>query len=268
MIGSSVARKPLIARRWFQQVIASTFTAGILAAWELAGRAGITPLLPPVTTVFAEVWDIISSPRLTRDVLPSVARALAGFGVASVVGAVVGMILGYFRRLEPWTRATLEFLRSVPPPAILPLAVLVMGSTDTMRIAVIAVGAVWPVLLNAIDGTRQVDPLYFDVARTWKAGSWETIRRFVLPAALPQIMAGMRIALAIALIMMVISEMIAASSGLGYLVLQSQRLFAMRQMYAGVILIGALGWLFTVVFAQIERRVLAWYEGQKGLVDV
>lgn len=262
-----IQRRPLIGRPVFQQLVGTLFTLSVLAGWEAVGRAGVTPFLPPLSSVAGQVSEILTGRQLMRDVLPSLGRALIGFGVASVAGTVLGISLGYFRRLEPWAQAPLEFVRSVPPPAVLPLAVMVMGPTYTMRVSVIAFGAFWPVLLNAINGTRHVDPLYYDVARTWRAGSWETIRRFVFPAALPQIMAGMRIALAIALVLTVLSEMIAASSGLGYLVLQSQRLFALDRMYAGVVMLGVVGWLFTVVFAQIERRVLVWYEGQKGLRD-
>lgn len=267
MTSSPLSERSLIRRRSTQHAVATSFSLALLAVWELVGQAGLTPFFPPISSVAVEVSDILTGPQLTRDVLPSLGRALIGFGVASVGGATLGICLGYFRSLEPWTQSPLEFIRSVPPPAVLPLAVMVMGPTYTMRVAVIAFGAFWPVLLNAISGTRHVDPMYFDVARTWKASSWEIIRRFVFPAALPQIMAGMRIALAIALVLTVLSEMIAASSGLGYLVLQSQRLFALDRMYAGVVMLGVVGWLFTVVFAQIERRVLVWYEGQKGLRD-
>lgn len=254
----------LAERRLGRLVIGYSAVAAVLVAWEVVGRTSGTGLIPPVSDALAEVWALVSGPRLVGDVLPSVLRIIAGFVAGSVVGIVLGILIGYFRGLEPWARPLLEFLRAIPPPALLPIAVLVLGATDAMRVTVIAVGAFWPVLLSATDGTRRVEPGYLDVARVSGLGSVQTLRRVVLPAALPMIASGLRTALGIALVMMVISEMVAASAGLGYFVLQSQRTYALASMYAGIIVLGLLGWMMTVGFLAVERRLLGWYEGQKG----
>ena len=158
------------------------------------------------------------------------------------MGIAVGVPVGYIRSLEPWIRPVLEFLRSLPAPAIVPIAVLLLGATSWTRIAVIAFGSCWAVLLNSIDGARSVDPLLVDTGQVNRLGTAEILRRIVLPAALPQIFAGLRIALGIALIVMVFSEMIASSSGLGYFILTSQRRFLVPETYGGVLLIGLIGW--------------------------
>jgi ABC-type nitrate/sulfonate/bicarbonate transport system permease component len=262
MITSEVrprTRRPLfLAAGW-------GFVLLLLGLWEIAGRADTTALLPPFSVAAAELVDMLTSRSLVEDVLPSLARAMAGFVVGSLAGVVLGVALGWWRWLEPWCRAALEFLRAVPPPALLPLAILAVGASDTTRVAVIAAGALWPVLLNTTDGVRRVDSGYIDSARAYaRGGQGDILRRVVLPSAAPQIMTGLRTGLAISLIMMVISEMIASSSGLGNLILRSQRLYALDRMYAGVLLLGVLGWLLTLLFSALERRALGWFYGMKG----
>lgn len=237
----------------------------LLALWELLGRRDTTGLFPPFSQVLAETFTVLGSDKLTSDVLPSVARALAGFVVGSTVGIALGVTLGWWRALAPWTTASLEFLRAVPVPALVPLAVALYGSTNIMKIGVIALGAFWPVLLNTVDGIRRVEPGYVESARVYTSGSSLAIlRRVALPAATPQITTGLRIGLAISLILMVVSEMFGASSGLGYLVLQSQRLYALTSMYAGVVILAVIGLLFTALFSVVEKRALVWFDGMKG----
>jgi ABC-type nitrate/sulfonate/bicarbonate transport system permease component len=237
----------------------------LLGLWELAGRADATALVPPASAVATALTDLVTGDSLREDIVPSLGRALAGFLAGSLAGVVLGTALGWWRWLEPWSRAALEFLRAVPPPALLPLAILALGASDGTRVAVIALGAFWPVLLNTTDGVRRVESGYIDSARVYTRGrGTNLLRRVVLPAAAPQIMTGLRTGLAISLIMMVISEMIASSSGLGNLILQAQRLYALDRMYAGVLLLGVLGWLLTLLFSAVERRALAWFYGMKG----
>ncbi|MEU4164168.1 ABC transporter permease [Actinoplanes sp. NPDC026670] len=239
---------------------AGLVTAGLLLiGWEIAGRTGETGLFPPFSAAVRELAEI----DVWADVLPSAGRAIAGFLIGSLAGALLGVGIGWFRALEPWVRPSLEFLRAIPPPAVLPVAVLALGATSGMRIAVIAAAAMWPVLIAGVDATRTIEPRYVDVARISGARPYVVI----LPAVLPALLAAMRVALGIALIMMVISEMIAATGGLGYLILQAQRTYAIGQMYAGIIVLGLLALTVTSLFGLLERRVLGWYHEQKGRLD-
>lgn len=241
------------------------FVVGLLTLWQVAGMRDTSGLLPPVTEIAEETWMLLTSEALTQDVLPSVLRALLGFVAGSLLGVAGGIVLGWWRFLQPWTGPALEFLRAVPPPVLVPIAVAAFGSTGPMKVAVIALGTLWPVLLNTTDGIRRVDSGYVESARVYTSGSSLAIlRRVALPAATPQIMTGLRIGLAISLIMMVISEMFGASSGLGHLILQAQRLYAMTTMYAGVLLLGLIGLLLTMLFSLAEKRALAWFDGMKG----
>lgn len=237
----------------------------LMGAWELAGRRDTSGLLPPLSEVLVEVLDLLRSEALTDDILPSVLRAVAGFVVGSTLAIVLGVALGWWRTLHPWTSAALEFLRAIPAVALVPLAVALYGSTNPMKIGIIALGTFWPVLLNTIDGIRRVEAGYVESARVYTTGSnLSILRRVVLPAATPQITTGLRIGLAISLIVMVASEMFGASSGLGYLILQSQRNFALTSMYAGVVIMAVVGLLLTGLFSAVEKRAMYWFDGMKG----
>jgi ABC-type nitrate/sulfonate/bicarbonate transport system permease component len=157
-----------------------------------------------------------------------------------------------------------EFLRAIPAPALLPFALLVLGVGNSSKIFVIAFVCLWPILLNAIDGVSGVDPTLVDTGRVYRIPARDRLTRVVLPAAAPQIFAGMRTSLSLALILMVISEMVASSNGIGYFVLQSQRSFAIPEMWSGIILLGILGYLFNAVFLLLERRALAWHRGARA----
>lgn len=254
-------------RRWAYFGAQVVLVAALLIAWQLGATASSNPVFPPFGDVFTAYLSTLFGERLFTDVLPSVGRALAGFLIGVVTGAVLGMAIGASRSLEPWLRPVLEFLRAIPTVALLPAALLLLGATDQMRIALIAFGCFFPVLLAAIDGTRRVDPLYLDTSRMIGRGRIETLLRVVLPAALPMILSGVRIAVGMALIVMVISELQAASNGIGYFILQSQRLFRTVDVYAGTLVIGTVGLLFTAAILAVERRLLRWHRGWRGSAE-
>jgi ABC-type nitrate/sulfonate/bicarbonate transport system permease component len=239
----------------------------VLALWQSVGASGNVAFLVPFADAVSAMWDLVTGPSLGEDVLPSIGRTVAGFAVGSAVGVVLGVLLGYFRGAEPWVRPVLEFLRATPIPAMIPVAILTFGATQATQIGLIALGSLWPVLLNAMDGTRSVEPGYLDAARTAHLRDREILRRVILPASLPRIFTGLRIGLALSLIMMVVSEMMSGGDGLGAFVLQAQRTYALNDMFGGILLLGLLGGVFTIVFAAIERRVLSWYAGWKGLTN-
>lgn len=216
------------------------------------------PSLADIMAAFRETWF---SSRLVDDVLPSVARLLTGYFICVVVGVSVGVALGLHRRLRALLEPILEFFRAVPPPVLIPVLMLLAGIGDGMKILVIVSGAVWPVLLNTVEGVRAVDEVLDDTSRSYGVTGWARIRHLVLPSASPQIVAGMRQSLSISIILMVISEMFASSSGLGFTVVQFQRGFAIPEMWSGIIVLGLLGFVLSLVFQAFESRALRWYHG-------
>ncbi|GAA3756050.1 ABC-type nitrate/sulfonate/bicarbonate transport system permease component [Spinactinospora alkalitolerans] len=235
----------------------------ILLWWWISASSGMYYMPPPdvIATTFADVWF---SERFFEDALPSVARLLTGFALAAVLGVGIGVALGLSPRLRALTEPVLEFLRAVPPPVLVPLLILLAGISTSMKLLVIVSGCIWPILLNTVEGVRAVDPVLADTCRCYGVRGRRWLTTLVLRSASPQIMAGMRQALSIAIILMVISEMFASSSGLGFTIVQFQRSFAIPEMWSGIVLLGLIGFLLSLVFQFVEKRVLVWYNGVRA----
>ena len=215
-----------------------------------------TPAL--LVDAFVETWF---GERILTDVLPSIGRLLIGVTAAIILGVIAGLLIGSVKWLRDLTEPVLEFFRAIPPPVLVPVLMLLMGITDSMKIVVIISGCIWPVLLNTIEGVRAVDGVLSDSARTYGITGRARIQYLVLPSASPQIMAGVRQCLSIGLILMVISEMFASSSGLGFTIVQFQRSFAIPEMWSGIVVLGLIGVAMSFIFQWTERRVLRWYHG-------
>jgi ABC-type nitrate/sulfonate/bicarbonate transport system permease component len=236
----------------------------LIAAWWIATANSTSFFWPPlsdIVDVFPETWF---EGRFTADVVPSIARLLVGYLLALLIGISVGLAIGSSKILRETAEPVLEFLRAVPPPVVVPIIMLFAGIGDGMKVSVIAFGCVWPILLNTVEGVRGVDEVLTDTARTYGLGTTTRVRKLVLRAASPQIMAGARQALSVGIILMVISEMFAASNGLGFTTVQFQRSFAIPEMWTGIILLGLIGVVLAMIFRLVERRVLSWYLGLRA----
>ena len=240
---------------------------GLLITWQWASITFPSPTMPPLQAIWQAYWRLVQGDLLHTAVLPSLYRLLVGFLIAALAGSIIGLAIGCSRVLDDWSRPVLEYLRYIPAIAILPPALLILGPTDTMRIFVIAFGCIFPVLLAAIDGARRVEPTFLETARINGLGPVARVRRVVLFAAMPSLFAGLRIALGLGLIMMVISELIAADNGIGFFILRSQRLFQSAGVYAGVLMIGTIGWLLTAGLLVLEKKALHWHRGWRGLLS-
>lgn len=237
----------------------------LVAGWWVASDDSTDVYWPPLRTILTTFPDVWTGDRWRDDVLPSVLRLSAGYACAAVAGVAIGTVIGSYRRVRAVCEPVLEFLRAVPPPVLVPVIMLFAGIGDTMKIAVIASGCVWPILLNTVEGVRAVDSVMSETARSYGITGVARLRRVVLRSASPQIFAGLRQALSIGIILMVISEMFAASNGLGFTIVQFQRGFAIPDMWTGILLLGLLGFVLSVVFRLVERRVLGWYHGLRDV---
>ncbi|GAA2659598.1 ABC transporter permease [Streptomyces vastus] len=233
----------------------------LLIAWWFASAGSTDVYWPSLRTILTTFPDVWTGEQLRADVLPSLLRLLAGYASAAVVGVVLGTVIGSYRRVRAVCEPVLEFLRAVPPPVLVPVIILFAGIGDTMKIAVIASGCVWPILLNTVEGVRAVDSVMSETARSYGITGTARLRHVVLRSASPQIFAGLRQALSIGIILMVISEMSVSSNGLGFTVVQFQRNFAIPEMWTGILLLGILGFILSVLFRLVERRALGWYHG-------
>jgi ABC-type nitrate/sulfonate/bicarbonate transport system permease component len=269
---AQAATRPTTPRRTAWGVVRSVLYAVglplvLLAAWWVATADSESPFNPPLSEIlatFGPTWfsgDSFADTRFVQDVLPSLGRLLVGYAIALVLGIGLGVLIGAVRPLRELAEPVLEFFRAIPPPVMVPVLMLFLGVGTSMRVFVIATGALWPILLNTVEGVRGLDPVLKDTARAFRFGRWGRVRRLMLPGASPQIVTGARQALSIAIILMVISEMFAARDGLGFSVVQFQRSFAVPEMWSGVIMLGLLGVLLSFVFRVATAAVLAWYHG-------
>jgi ABC-type nitrate/sulfonate/bicarbonate transport system permease component len=233
----------------------------LVAAWWFSSADSTNYYFPPLSNILTTFGHTWFSARLRADVLPSVVRLLIGYAGAVVGGIALGVLLGANRALRRFIEPVLEFFRAIPPPVLIPILFLFAGIGNTAKIIVVISGAIWPILLNAVEGVRAVDEVLSDTSRCYGVTGWARLRHLVLPAASPQIVAGMRQALSISIILMVISEMFASSNGLGFAIIQFQRSFAIPEMWSGIIVLGLLGFVLSLLFQLFERRSLRWYQG-------
>jgi ABC-type nitrate/sulfonate/bicarbonate transport system permease component len=237
----------------------------LVAVWWFASADSTEFYFPPLERILGVFPDTWFGPRMVDDVLPSLARLGIGYAATLVAGIALGMLIGANPTLRAVVEPLLEFLRAVPPPVLVPILMLMAGIGDLMKVLVIISGCLWPVLLNTVEGVRAVDEVLTDTCRSYKVRGRLRMWHLTIRSASPQIMAGARQALSIGIILMVISEMFAASSGIGFTVIQFKDGFRIPQMWSGVLLLGLLGVLLALLFRLVERRVLGWYHGIRAV---
>jgi ABC-type nitrate/sulfonate/bicarbonate transport system permease component len=239
------------------------FLLGLLATWELMAQAElVNPLIiPPVSRILAVFADLLWSGQIPLQILASLKRAIVGYLLAALLFIPLGIFMGLFEPIHRALEVIVEMLRPIPPPVIIPVAMLFFGLEDEMKIAVIFFSCAWPILLNTLDGVRNIDRLLLNTARTFGLPQHKVIWQVILPACSPQIMTGMRVSLPIMLILVVISEMVGSTDGIGYFILDSQRRFRVTQMYAGMLALAVLGYLLNQLFNLAHRSLLPWHWG-------
>jgi ABC-type nitrate/sulfonate/bicarbonate transport system permease component len=241
------------------------FLLTLLAIWELAADAEwINALIvPPPSKIFKNFYELVVSGQIPTQIFVSMKRALTGYMLAAALFIPLGILMGVSPTLYRLFEVVIEMLRPVPPPVVIPVALLFFGLGDEMKIFVILFSCAWPILLNTIDGVRGVDWVLLNTARTFGLSRTKTICQVILPACLPQIMTGLRVSLPIMLILVVISEMVGSSDGIGYFVLDSQRRFKVSQMYAGMLALAILGFALNQLFNLLQRLLLPWQRGRQ-----
>jgi sulfonate transport system permease protein len=231
--------------------------------WLVLSAGSTSPFFPPLSHILTSLKDQWFFARFDSDAVPSLINLGAGFAIASIVGISVGVFLGLAPIIADSIDPILEFLRAIPGVALVPVALLLLGIGPEMKISVIVYGALWPILLNTVDGVRALDPVVADVTRSYHIAGFSKMRRVVLPAASPQIVAGMRTSLSIAITIIVFSEMAGSTKGIGYQLIKAQGTFAISDMWADMLLLGILGFLLNLGFRGFERVVLGWHRGMR-----
>ena len=237
--------------------------AACLLAWEGWAflRQDLAAYFPPASQVLLTLAQILGSGELVGHIGATLRRFAEGYTIAAAGAVTAGLCLGLWRRLYNAFEPLIELLRPMPSPATIPIAILFLGIGDEMKVAVTVYACSWPILLNTIDGVRSVDRVLVATAATFRLTPWERFWKVMLPAASPQIVTGLRVSLAIALILVTTAEMVVSDDGLGYYVLESQRTFQMPQMYAAVVALGVIGYALNRLFLALDGWAMAWHKG-------
>jgi len=248
----------MVNNRIFVRVIPWVLLSTLLISWEIAGRMSSSIYLPPLSEVLITLREDWIFEHFKSDFLPSLERFTFGYLIGAILGILTGMAIGSSQLVAQYTSSSMEFMRTMPAVAILPIVVLLFGLGEVMRISVIAFGVLFPVLVNTTIGARSCRQERIDVARMYGMSRFAIIRRVIFPSAAPMISAGLRIGLPIALIMMVVSELIGGQNGIGFYLTQAQSVFDIAGMFTVLIVLGILGNGINTAYARLERRQLHW----------
>ncbi|MFM0004859.1 ABC transporter permease [Paraburkholderia dipogonis] len=230
------------------------------ALWEILPRAGWVDatFLPPFSTVLGALFEMVRSSELSDHLFASATRAVGGFAIAVAVGVPLGLVIGWYRTLAEVLNPLLELFRNTAPLALLPVFVLVLGMGETSKVSMVVYSCIWPVVLNTVSGVRNVDPLLIRSALSMGLTPLQLFRKVVLPASVPTVFTGIRVAGAYSILVLIAAEMVGAKAGLGYLVNYSQFTFEIPKMYAGIVTLALLGLVFNHAVLLAERRLTAW----------
>jgi ABC-type nitrate/sulfonate/bicarbonate transport system permease component len=234
--------------------------AGFVALWQaIANLRLVSPVfLPGPDRAWASLVRGFSNGDLAGKLLGTLEHMAYGWFVASIAGIALGAMIGSSRTMRSYVAPSLEFLRPLPVSAIIPVAIAMLGLTESMALFVIAFGAIWPMLLATVHGFAAVEPRLYEVARSLHMLRPAVIFKIALPSASPDILSGMRLSLTVALILSVVCEILAGLDGLGHWVLLSARSFRSADLFAGVILLGVIGYLTALAMSVVEKRLLQW----------
>lgn len=240
----------------------------LFVLWWYLSADSTNPFLPPLQQLVDVTLVTWTGERFVQDVVPSLIRFGSGFLIATILGVSTGLFLGLWPTARRALTPTIDFLRSIPAPALISVMIILLGFDDGMKITAISFAAFFPILLNTIDGVRGVEPLQLEMSKAYKVKRSDEILKIIIPAASPQIFVGLRISLAVALAVMAFAEMFAGTDGLGFFIIFAQATYRVAEMYSGVFILGLLGYIVTLFFLLVERRVLAWHRGWRATTQV
>ncbi len=255
------------AKRWLYEsrLMGVALIVLLLGIWQYSALAVVrTPTWPPVTQIWGAWVANIADGTLLGHLWATFWRQMLGYSIAAILGIGVGLLMGYFRFLYNLFEPLVEVLRPIPGAAYLPVLVLFVGIGHEMKVILILIASFFPVLLNTYSGVRGIDVVQLDTARTLGLNTLQTFRELIVPAASPLILTGMRISLAISLILAIIGEMIVSNDGLGYYTLLAQRTFKVPEMYAGLFTLAIFGYLLNRLFLLGEAKLIRWHLETSG----
>ncbi|WP_321993390.1 ABC transporter permease [Clostridium butyricum] len=232
----------------------------ILIVWKIAALSGyIKPYtMPTPEKVIETTGEILRNGQLMSNILASVCRVLEGFVIALILALILGIGIGLSKKLEIFTEITFQILKPIPPIAWIPLAIIWFGIGESSKIFIIVLGAFFPILLNVIDGIKNIDPKYLELEKVYEVKKIKFIKGVILPGALPYIMTGIRVGLGNAWVCVVAAEMIAATKGVGYMLTDGRNLSRPDLVILGMLIIGIIGKIMDDILKKISKKIIKW----------
>ena len=259
-ISSGPAHAARMSARTRDRLLNVISPLAVLAMWELCARLGFidTRFFPAPSSVLAALIDMLRTGELATHTVVSLERLAYGTILGAVPALVLGIAMGLNRSVRAFFDPLIAASYPVPKSAILPLALLIFGLGEGSKIFMVAIGVFFPMVINTTTGVLEINKIYLDVGRNYKANRWNTFWTIALPGALPVIMTGFRLGIGIGLVLIAVAEMVGAKSGLGYLIWSAWSTFAVEQMYVGLFVIALIGFLITLGLNELERIIIPW----------
>ncbi|TDV36281.1 sulfonate transport system permease protein [Paraburkholderia caballeronis] len=257
----------LLLRASFARLAPWLVPLAIFAAWELAARSGVlsTRVLPEPLAVVKAAWSLIESGEMWQDVRVSTWRAVSGFAIGGGIGLVLGLATGLFRPVETALDSTVQMIRNIPALAMIPLVILWFGIEEEAKVFLVALGVFFPMYVNTFHGIRSVDPNLVEMARSYGLKGFALYREVILPGALPSILVGVRFALGLMWVTLIVAETISAQSGIGYMTMNAREFLQTDVVVVGILLYAALGKVADLLAKYLERIALRWHPAyQRG----
>ncbi len=246
--------------RHFYELLSVASPLALLGLWEASARLGVVDarFFPAPSGVAETFWSMARSGELWLHTEASLLRLLCGFLVGGIPALALGIAMGLSSLLRALVEPLIAATYPIPKSAIMPLLLLVFGLGEASKVAMVAIGVFFPVAMNAVTGVLEINRIYLDVGRNYRASRWQVFRTIALPGALPFIMTGIKLGVGLGLVLIAISEMLGAKSGLGYLIWNAWEILDVNAMYVGLFTIALLGFFFTHVLNVLERWLVPW----------
>ncbi|MCQ9162829.1 MULTISPECIES: ABC transporter permease [unclassified Arthrobacter] len=237
----------------------------LILAWFAVSAGSTDTFFPPLSYILERFQALWLFAHFQSDILVSLLNLVIGFALASVIGVGLGFVLAMLPKVGEYLDPVIHFFRSIPPVALVPIFVALIGFGVEMRVTSIAMAAVFPTLIATVDGLRGVDSTLKDVSAVYRLSTREKVLGVYLPAAGPHIASGMQVSLQTAFVVMIASEMLGPAQGIGAMTLLAQQSFMIADMWSGILLLGVIGFAANMIFELGRRRLLAWYIGSRQL---
>lgn len=253
-----------VSRRYWEVLLSISGPVALLAIWEILSRSGLidSRFWPAPSSLIDTLWVQIESGALWTNIRISMVRVLLGFVIAAVPGVVLGLAMGLYWPIRVFLMPVATALYAIPKLAVLPLILIVFGTGESGKLAIIVVSIFFLIVLNTMSGVMAIDAVFRDVAQNLGASRWQLFTTVALPGALPAIFTGFRLALGFALLVIVGTEFLDGNkrdpNGLGWYIIRSWNLLKIEDLFVGLIVVGLVAWIVNVVLDFIERRLLPW----------